>query len=79
MPYSTWRDDSGDEWQQALILHSVSPRPGDLSALVIERTGLAKEDHSVKTSEPNDTQPRGFSVTLATFPTGVDSGQLWEG
>lgn len=50
MPYSTWRDDSGDEWQQApsldllpLELGPGSPRAGS--------PGLAKEDPSAQSAE----------------------------
>lgn len=67
MPYSTWRDDSGDEWQQALILRSVPFGAGSPSALGTGGPDLAEHGHSAKTSGPRDTQLGVFSAATATF------------
>lgn len=59
MPYSTWRDDSGDEWQQAPSLDLLPLEPGPISRRAWS-PGLAKEDHPAQISEPGGTQTESF-------------------
>lgn len=59
MPYSTWRDDSGDEWQQVLSLNSVASEAGPLVPAA-QNPGPAEKDQSTKTSELGNAQPESF-------------------
>lgn len=74
MPYSTWRDDSGDEWQRALSLRCSGAGTGwhqPPGALAWPETALPKPQRPQ--------HGRSLSVALTAFQTGVSSGQPREG
>lgn len=69
MPYSTWRDDSRDEWQQA-------PRPrSEVSGAGTQRNqptgapalGLAEEEDSYQNLRDRQHTARVFSVVFTAF------------